>query len=59
LRKADGDYDLSQVRYLYRVMLRGDIPRVREQRGGAIFATAGTHATRALPEASGLTIGGS
>jgi taurine dioxygenase len=26
LHKANGDYDLSQVRYLYRVMLQGDVP---------------------------------
>jgi taurine dioxygenase len=27
LHKANGDYDMSQVRYLYRVMLQGDVPR--------------------------------
>ncbi|HTI83316.1 MAG TPA: TauD/TfdA family dioxygenase [Acetobacteraceae bacterium] len=27
LHKANGDYDMSQVRYLYRVMLKGDAPR--------------------------------
>ena len=26
LHKANGDYDMSQVRYLYRVMLQGDTP---------------------------------
>ena len=26
LHKANGDYDMSQVRYLYRVMLQGDAP---------------------------------
>ena len=26
LHKANGDYDMSQVRYLYRVMLKGDAP---------------------------------
>jgi taurine dioxygenase len=26
LHKANGDYDMSQVRYLYRVMLEGDRP---------------------------------
>ena len=26
LHKANGDYDMSQVRYLYRVMLQGDVP---------------------------------
>ncbi len=26
LHKANGDYDMSQVRYLYRVMLQGDMP---------------------------------
>jgi taurine dioxygenase len=26
LHKANGDYDMSQVRYLYRVMLTGDVP---------------------------------
>jgi taurine dioxygenase len=26
LHKANGDYDHSQTRYLYRVMLRGDTP---------------------------------
>jgi taurine dioxygenase len=26
LHKANGDYDMSQVRYLYRVMLKGDLP---------------------------------
>lgn len=27
LHKANGDYDMDQTRYLYRVMLRGDAPR--------------------------------
>jgi taurine dioxygenase len=27
LHKANGDYDMEQTRYLYRVMLQGDIPR--------------------------------
>ena len=27
LHKANGDYDLDQTRYLYRVMLQGDVPR--------------------------------
>jgi taurine dioxygenase len=27
LHKANGDYDMSQTRYLYRVMLQGDLPR--------------------------------
>jgi taurine dioxygenase len=27
LHKANGDYDMSEVRYLYRVMLQGDVPR--------------------------------
>ena len=26
LHKANGDYDMSQARYLYRLMLEGDIP---------------------------------
>ena len=26
LHKANGDYDMNQVRYLYRVMLKGDTP---------------------------------
>jgi taurine dioxygenase len=26
LHKANGDYDMSQARYLYRVMLQGDVP---------------------------------
>jgi taurine dioxygenase len=26
LHKANGDYDMSQVRYLYRIMLKGDVP---------------------------------
>ena len=26
LHKANGDYDMSELRYLYRVMLRGDAP---------------------------------
>src|SRR5262249_8870150 len=26
LHKANGDYDMNQVRYLYRVMLQGDVP---------------------------------
>jgi taurine dioxygenase len=26
LHKANGDYDMTQVRYLYRVMLKGDVP---------------------------------
>ena len=28
LHKANGDYDMTQVRYLYRIMLHGDVPRV-------------------------------
>jgi taurine dioxygenase len=27
LHKANGDYDMTQVRYLYRIMLKGDVPR--------------------------------
>lgn len=27
LHKANGDYDMEQTRYLYRVMLKGDVPR--------------------------------
>lgn len=27
LHKANGDYDMTQTRYLYRVMLQGDVPR--------------------------------
>ena len=27
LHKANGDYDMNQRRYLYRVMLQGDVPR--------------------------------
>lgn len=27
LHKANGDYDMDQTRYLYRVMLQGDVPR--------------------------------
>jgi taurine dioxygenase len=27
LHKANGDYDMAQTRYLYRVMLKGDVPR--------------------------------
>jgi taurine dioxygenase len=27
LHKANGDYDMTQLRYLYRVMLQGDQPR--------------------------------
>jgi taurine dioxygenase len=27
LHKANGDYDMSELRYLYRVMLKGDVPR--------------------------------
>jgi len=27
LHKANGDYDMTQVRYLYRIMLKGDAPR--------------------------------
>ena len=27
LHKANGDYDMDEVRYLYRVMLKGDVPR--------------------------------
>ena len=27
LHKANGDYDMDQKRYLYRVMLQGDVPR--------------------------------
>ena len=26
LHKANGDYDMNQLRYLYRVMLKGDMP---------------------------------
>jgi taurine dioxygenase len=26
LHKANGDYDMTQVRYLYRIMLKGDVP---------------------------------
>ena len=26
LHKANGDYDMGQVRYLYRIMLKGDAP---------------------------------
>jgi taurine dioxygenase len=26
LHKANGDYDMSQLRYLYRIMLQGDVP---------------------------------
>jgi taurine dioxygenase len=26
LHKANGDYDMRQVRYLYRIMLKGDVP---------------------------------
>jgi taurine dioxygenase len=26
LHKANGDYDMDQTRYLYRVMLQGDVP---------------------------------
>jgi taurine dioxygenase len=26
LHKANGDYDMSQIRYLYRIMLEGDVP---------------------------------
>jgi taurine dioxygenase len=26
LHKANGDYDMNQVRYLYRIMLQGDVP---------------------------------
>ena len=26
LHKANGDYDMGQMRYLYRVMLQGDVP---------------------------------
>jgi len=26
LHKANGDYDMGQVRYLYRIMLKGDVP---------------------------------
>jgi taurine dioxygenase len=26
LHKANGDYDMAQVRYLYRIMLKGDVP---------------------------------
>ncbi len=26
LHKANGDYDMSQRRYLYRMMLKGDVP---------------------------------
>jgi taurine dioxygenase len=27
LHKANGDYDMKEIRYLYRVMLKGDVPR--------------------------------
>jgi taurine dioxygenase len=27
LHKANGDYDMNEVRYLYRVMLKGDVPK--------------------------------
>ena len=27
LHKANGDYDMAETRYLYRVMLQGDVPR--------------------------------
>jgi taurine dioxygenase len=27
LHKANGDYDMNEVRYLYRVMLQGDVPK--------------------------------
>ena len=27
LHKANGDYDMDETRYLYRVMLQGDVPR--------------------------------
>ena len=27
LHKANGDYDMEEKRYLYRVMLQGDVPR--------------------------------
>jgi len=26
LHKANGDYDMTQLRYLYRIMLQGDKP---------------------------------
>jgi taurine dioxygenase len=26
LHKANGDYDMGQLRYLYRIMLKGDVP---------------------------------
>jgi taurine dioxygenase len=26
MHKANGDYDMDQVRYLYRVMLKGEVP---------------------------------
>jgi taurine dioxygenase len=26
LHKANGDYDMGQARYLYRIMLKGDVP---------------------------------
>jgi taurine dioxygenase len=26
LHKANGDYDMDQLRYLYRIMLPGDVP---------------------------------
>ena len=26
LHKANGDYDMNEVRYLYRIMLKGDVP---------------------------------
>jgi taurine dioxygenase len=33
LHKANGDYDMAQTRYLYRVMLQGDVPRQALTRG--------------------------
>jgi taurine dioxygenase len=27
LHKANGDYDMTQVRHLYRIMLQGEVPR--------------------------------
>jgi len=35
LHKANGDYDMDQTRYLYRVMLQGDVPRWRGRDEGA------------------------
>ena len=35
LHKANGDYDMDEKRYLYRVMLQGDIPRVESAQGAS------------------------